>query len=107
MKKSERTLKMQEDYLKLRQKGVTISEIAEEYGLSKHVVYKSLGEIAQKNGVRREELLYTPHPNYKRKNQPVKKRKENIDYYEMVEEIYDLLEETNNVLSKISAIIKE
>ena len=98
---------MQEDYLELRQKGVTISEIAEKYGLSKRIIYKSLEEIAQKNGVRREELLYIPHPNYKRKNQPVTKRKENIDYYEMVEEIYDLLDETNNVLNKISATIKE
>lgn len=64
---SSRTLKMMEDFMVLRNAGHSIPEIAKMNGVDFSVVYRKLDEIAEKNGVTRESLLETPHPNYSRK----------------------------------------
>lgn len=56
-KRNERTLKMMENFISLRNKGHSIKEIAEKFNLSVATVYKSLDEISAKSGVSREELL--------------------------------------------------
>ena len=57
---NERTLKMMHEFLSMRERGLTISEIAKEFSLSETTVYSKLGEIARKAGVSRESLLQKP-----------------------------------------------
>ena len=59
-KPDERTLKMMENYMTLRRKGLSNHEIAQEFNLSDWTVYNRLGQIAEKEGVTREELLDKP-----------------------------------------------
>lgn len=56
-KRNERTIQMMENFMKLHNQGFSIPEIAKRYSLSKDTIYKSLQEIADKNGTTREELL--------------------------------------------------
>ena len=56
----ERTLKMMENFVRLHNEGHSINEIAEEFSLSATTVYNKLGEIAEKAGMSREELLEKP-----------------------------------------------
>ena len=55
--RDERTLKMKEGYVELFNKGYTVKQIAETFGLSTWTVYHYLDEIAEKAGVPREALL--------------------------------------------------
>ena len=66
-KRSSRTLKMMGEFMALHNAGHSIPEIAKMNGVDFSVVYRKLGEIAEKNGVTRESLLEAPHPNYSRK----------------------------------------
>jgi transposase len=59
-KQQESTRTMMEQFLKLKEHGCTIPEIAEKFGLSWTTVYNALGEIAKENGQTREELLDRP-----------------------------------------------
>ena len=61
MKKSERTLRMKRNYIRLRALGMGPVEIAKKYDLDVSTIYKSLDEIAEANGVSRESLLERPH----------------------------------------------
>ena len=54
---SERVRIMEENFLSFHEKGYSIAEIAAEFKLSGPTVYQYLGEIAEKNGMRREDLL--------------------------------------------------
>ena len=60
MKQCERTLKMKQEFLGLRQIGLTPVEIASKYGVSRRTMYTYLGEIAENAGVTRESLLEMP-----------------------------------------------
>lgn len=57
MKTNERTLKMMENYMTLREQGFSNVEIAKKFDLSPTTLYSNLGEIAEQNGVTRESLL--------------------------------------------------
>ena len=59
-KSDERTLQMMEAFIGLHEKGYSIPEIAKMFNLSWSIVYKKLGEIADKAGVTRESLLMSP-----------------------------------------------
>lgn len=54
---SERVLRMKQDFMRLHEEGYSIPEIAELYNLSGRTVYRHLQEIAEENGVKREDLL--------------------------------------------------
>ncbi|MGN1311186.1 MAG: helix-turn-helix domain-containing protein [Clostridia bacterium] len=56
-KRNERTIQMMENFMGLHEQGLSIPEIAKRYSLSNDTVYRNLKEIADKNGVPREELL--------------------------------------------------
>lgn len=57
---SERTLRMKKEYMSLRAHGMGPREIAKHFGLSYSTVSRRLTEIAEENGVAREELLAEP-----------------------------------------------
>lgn len=56
-RESERVQAMKREFMNLHKEGLGIREIAERFNLNISTVYYRLGEIAEKNGVRREELL--------------------------------------------------
>ncbi len=59
-KPDERTLQMMEAFIGLHEDGYSIPEIAKKFNLSWSIVYRKLGEIADKAGVTRESLLMSP-----------------------------------------------
>jgi len=62
--RDERTLQMMEHYVEHWKNGMTPRMIAEKYGLSYSQIYNCLGEIAEKSGYQRKELLEQPHSEY-------------------------------------------
>ena len=66
-KRSSRTLKMMGEFMALHNAGHSIPEIAKMTRVDFATIYRHLDEIAEQNGVTRESLLETPHPNYSRK----------------------------------------
>lgn len=54
---SERTLRMKQGFMRLYEEGYSKTEIAEHYNLSGKTVYRHLQEIAEENGVKREDLI--------------------------------------------------
>lgn len=54
---SERVLRMKQNFMGLHEQGYSIPEIAAKHNLSNPSVYRHLQEIADENGVRREDLL--------------------------------------------------
>ena len=59
--KSERVRKMKENFMSLREQGMSFREIADKFSLHYTTVYAELESIAQANGVSRVSLLYEPH----------------------------------------------
>ena len=59
--RSERTNQMLKNFISLFQQGFTIKQIASKYGLSTSTVYLRLEEIANSNGLSREDLLKEIH----------------------------------------------
>lgn len=60
VKIQDNTLQMKKEFVRLHRKGMTVKEIAERFDLSTWTVYHYLGEIAEENGLTREELLSKP-----------------------------------------------
>ena len=54
---SDRVLEMKKRYMELHNAGLKPSEIADYFELSSWTIYHYLGEIAEENGVSRDELL--------------------------------------------------
>ena len=61
MKASERSLQFKRNYLDLREKGLSVQEIAETYSLSKGHAYELIHVLAAEMGVPYESLLVRPH----------------------------------------------
>lgn len=61
MRASERSLRFKEAFLEMSEKGVTVREIAEDFGLSRVSAYRLIREIAEETGVDYNSLLYQPH----------------------------------------------
>ena len=114
MQKNERTLQMQQNYVRLHEQGLSPIEIAKVYDLSAWTVYNSLQEIADKAGVSRESLLMRPHAEhqpFERISEPVKpvkveafrERFQNaLDIMSEFREMVDLAIETAEEYERIS-----
>lgn len=61
MKASERSLQFKKNYLALREKGLSVQEIAKTYSLSKGHAYELIRALATESGVSYESLLVQPH----------------------------------------------
>lgn len=99
-KRDERTLKMMEEYMSLRNEGYTVEQIAKKFGLSTFTVYHYLNEIAKKYGVPREELLDVPHSKpvtYERQFAPVKP----IDSAEFDRKSKEIMSNLDNLCAEI------
>lgn len=59
-KRTERAKLFVEHFMEKHRQGFSVKEISEMYGITDRNGYLLLGEIAEKNGVTREELLQRP-----------------------------------------------
>lgn len=72
--KSERTLRMKEEYIQLHNRNWSLKRIAHHFDLDTSTVYRHLQDIADAAGVTRESLLVTPrakHVTHERRFEPV------------------------------------
>lgn len=65
MKEDAQVRLMRENFMKMREQGMTITEIAQKCDVSRMTVYKKLQRIASENGVSRESLLSRTPKNQK------------------------------------------
>lgn len=101
---NERTLQMMRHFMELHNAGYTIKEIAKKFELSAHTVYARLQEIADANGVTREELLehvHTDHVCYVRKFEPV----EPVNVGEIQRSFDSIMDEIDSLIDLIDAEI--
>ncbi len=104
-KQSARVGEMMKNFLRLHNEGKDISEIAEMYHLSDQTVYLKLQEIANKEGITREELLSRPH----KKHVVTKQRKvvKTIDSFELKKDFEELQRNIDKILVNIDEAVAE
>lgn len=107
-KTSERMEQMKQGFLELRQAGKSFLEIAEFFGVSVWSVYDNLQEIADANGLSREDLLYRIHKPHVMSSTSQKVK--NVDKHLTVEELQknfsDMLSITNYIISNIDKALQ-
>lgn len=104
-KQSARVGQMMENFIRLHNEGKDISEIAEMFQLSSSTIYLKLQEIADKEGITREELLSRPH----KKHVVTMQRKvaKSIDICEFKKGFEDLQKDIDEILVNIDEAIAE
>ena len=107
-KTSERMEQMKQGFLELRNAGKLFSEIAEVFGVSVWSIYDNLQEIADANGLSREDLLYRIHkPDLL---SSTSQKVQNVDKHLTVEELQknfsDMLSITNYIISNIDKALQ-
>lgn len=95
---------MMDGFLEQRQAGKSIKEISELYNLSKFTIYHNLQEIANRNGVTRESLLYTPQKSH---GGNFAKEREKVNPEEIEEMIESLISESDELLTLLNDNIEE
>ena len=107
-KTSERMEHMKQGFLELRNAGKLFSEIAEVFGVSVWSIYDNLQEIADANGLSREDLLYRIHKPHVMSSTSQKVK--NVDKHLTVEELQknfsDMLSITNYIISNIDKALQ-
>ena len=106
-KRSERTKVMMDNFMDDHNDGMTIAEIADKYGLSSITVYRQLGEIAEKEGVSRDDLLQVVHVRasdavWQRRHEEAKKSLSDIK-----EGIIQTRTHTENLLKVLDKIMED
>ncbi|MBR5419232.1 hypothetical protein IK110_03215 [Candidatus Saccharibacteria bacterium] len=105
--KDERTLKMMENYVKHWQDGMTPHQIAKHYGFSYSLIYKYLGEIAEKAGYQRKQLLEKPHSEHRMSGiRVIKGDVEKVDAQRFEEQLEIVGREINTLQSVVNGSIK-
>ena len=107
-KTSERMEQMKQGFLELRNAGKLFSEIAEVFGVYVWSIYDNLQEIADANGLSREDLLYRIHKPHVMSSTSQKVK--NVDKHLTVEELQknfsDMLSITNYIISNIDKALQ-
>lgn len=105
-RENERTKQMKGHFMELHEAGHTIKEIAKMCNLTPITIYRSLQEIADKQGVSRESLLQrivTPTPRqYKLEEQRLR-----ITAEALVEGFDSALNDIREIITMVDEIIKE
>lgn len=96
---------MKENFMKLRNSGKTINEIAKIYGVTSQSIYRHLQEIADENHVSRDELLSRERNQHSKKNEPQQEREilstENLKKY-----FLGMLENVDGIILAIDDALK-
>ena len=105
-KNSESTSQMKKEFIKLRDSGMSIQEIAEKYGMTARNIYFHLQEIADENNISRDELLFRPKKQqYSKTIKLGKKAKEAISHEELKKDFSEILEKVDHILETIDTTI--
>lgn len=104
--REERIKEMINSFIKMRQEGKTISEIAVHYNLSTTIIYYHLQEIADINGVSRDELfdrVHKPHGGGWKGRKPI----EEVNVEELATDFSSMIKETANIVSLLDGFFKK
>ena len=102
MQRTSKTHEMVEGFMLYHNKGYTIPEIADVFGVSDETIYRNLGEIAQNHNVSRESLLAQPKTIVKNVI-----RSDEVDLNELVANFSSLEQEFADVIGKIEQLTRE
>lgn len=103
---SERVKQLIDNFMTYHNKGLSIPEIADEFGLTSRTVYLRLQEIADLNGVDRTSLLTVPHKPHVISSR-VKKLHKDVNPVELQENFTEMISLGNELVSKIDTILNE
>ena len=107
-KQDERTIQFKKNFMKEREKGLSIPEIADKYSISRRHAYYILQEIADENGVTRESLLFHPH---KEHSTPLftntRNGEEKVNVEKVREDFQNILTSAQNVMNAIETLLEE
>lgn len=102
-RKTQRVKHLMEDFMSLHNEGMTIPEIAVATQVDPSTIYKLLQEIADRNGVTREELLKVPHTAHTEHVRTCKEV-EKVDVQEMQEEFMQLYNLIGSIIKKLDVL---
>ena len=106
MAQSERVKQMKKDFIKYRESGKTIKEIANIFGLTDRTVYLHLQDIADENNLSREELLFRVHKQHIRVSNNKINEKEIIDIDEMKKDFNEMLKTSERIIKNIEETLE-
>lgn len=107
MAQSERVIKMKKEFVKYRESGKTIKEIANIFGVTDRTIYLNLQDIADENNLSREDLLFQIHKQHIRvSNKQVNGAKEVIDIEDMKKDFCEMLETSEGIIKKIEKTLE-
>ena len=104
-KLSERVKEMMKNYISLHEKGLSVSEIAERFGISEKTVYMRLGEIAEQNGLSREELLVRPRFKESERKRLREDKRIRAKFDQVSSELNEAITSMNKIVAEIDYII--
>ena len=105
-KSSERVKQLIDNFMAFHEKGLSIPEIADEFGLTSRTVYLHLQEIADLNGVDRTSLLTIPHKPHIMSSK-VKRLRSEVDPVELQNDFTEMISVGNELVSKIDTILNK
>ena len=97
---------MIKNFFGMKQEGKTICEIADYYNLTTRTIYLCLQEIADNNGVSRDDLLDKKHKPYEVKNIKSRRPSEKVDAEELVNHFSSMIEEIDNIVFILDDFLK-
>ena len=105
---SERIKLMKHSFLELRNAGKSFSEIAKLFGIHVSSIYDNLQEIADTNGLSREDLLYRIHKPHvmSSTSQNTKSITHHLTPEKLQQDFADLLVITDHIISNIDQTLK-
>ena len=103
--RTERVQEMMRHFIQHWKDGLSVSQIAEKYGLSDSTVYLRLAEIAESNGLTRDELLQQPRivPIPSRDREKL----DRVQFDQVKEELEKLIGLTTETLDELQQFLKE
>ena len=104
-KETKKTIKMKENFMKLRNSGKTINEIAKICGVTSQSIYRHLQEIADENHVSRDELLSRERNQHSKKNE-LQQEKEILSTENLKKYFLGMLENVDGIILAIDDALK-
>lgn len=102
MAQSERVKQMKKEFIKYRESGKTIKEIANIFGLTDRTIYLYLQEIADEHNLSRDDLLFRIHKQHIRTSiNQLNEKKEIIDIEEMRKDFIGMLKNSERIIKNI------
>lgn len=103
--RTERVQQMMQNFVRHWKDGLYVPQIAEKYGLSASTVYLRLAEIAESNGLTRDELLQQP------RTVPItscnREKLDRVQFDQVKEELEQLIGLTTETLDELQQFLKE